>query len=122
MTIRFSKPMMLITACAALTAIPAATNAAEPSAMDTCIQTFVSEQLPQGRKIEVVKREMSPLYWGSARPAQIKVTARSKRTGREITSATCLLDRHGGLVAMHVQGERIRLARGDEPKARTPGG
>ncbi len=120
MKIRLTKPVYIVAACAALASVPAVTQAVEQSAMDTCIQTFVSDQLPQGRKLQIVKREMSPLYRGSNRASQIKVTARGKRSGQEIASATCVLDRHGGLVAMYVQGERIRLAQSDI--VRTPGG
>ena len=47
MTIRFGKRFWLLGVCAAMAAIPVASHAKQ-DAMDTCIQAFVAEQLPQG--------------------------------------------------------------------------
>lgn len=122
MTIRFGKGILMLAACAAAAAIPATSQAAGTNAMDNCIRTFVAEQLPKGRKIEVVKREMTPLYWGSTRPLTIQVQAKGKRSGKEIAAATCEMNGKGELVAMHVKGERIRYANASQPKSDTHGG
>jgi hypothetical protein len=118
MTIRFGKRFWLLGVCAAMAAIPVASHAKQ-DAMDTCIQAFVAEQLPQGRKIEIVKRRTSQLQWGSTstRPATINVNAKGKRTGQEYGAATCEMNRKGELVAMVVKGERIRYADASQPKA-----
>lgn len=118
MKIRELNPIHFLAACAVLAAIPAAAHAAKVSAMDTCIQTFVADQLPQDREIEIVK---SDLTRGAPGPGRITVSAKGKRSGKPIASATCVIDRDGGLMAMYVQGERIRLAQSDEPRARTGG-
>lgn len=130
MMIRISKHLFAVTGCAIVAAVvSAATHADEKKAMDamdTCIQAFVTEELPAGRNIEIVKREMTPLYTAPLllspqRPTKIDVSAKSKRTGKRIASATCVLDRNDRLVAMYVQGERIQLAAGEEPST-SPGG
>jgi hypothetical protein len=130
MMIRISKHLFAVTGCAIVAAVvSAATHADEKKAMDamdTCIQTFVTEELPAGRKIEIVKREMTPLnsaplLLSSQRTTRIEVSAKTKRSRKRIASATCVLDRNDRLVAMYVQGERIQLAAGEELST-SPGG
>ncbi len=120
MIIRFNKRIGLLGACA-IAAMPMASHAKQ-SAMDTCIQTFIAEELPQGHKIEVVKRPINQLTWGATHPTKIRVDARGKRSGKDYGSATCEMNQRGELVAMVVKGERIRFARATQPKAGTRGG
>lgn len=117
----FGKRSWLLGACAIVAAMPVASHAKQ-DAMDTCIQAFVAEQLPQGHKIEVVKRDMGQLQWTSSRRAPIKVSARGLRSGKEYGSATCEMNRKGELVAMIVKGERIRFAQAMQSEAGAHGG
>lgn len=120
MIIRFNKRLLVLGACA-IAAMPIASHAKQ-NAMDTCIQTFIAEQLPQDHKIEVVKRPINQLTWSAAPPLKIKVDARGKRSGKQYGSATCEMNRRGELVAMVVNGERTRFAQATQPKAGAQGG
>lgn len=95
---------------ASVLAVAAATSASGASPMDTCIQAFVAEALPQGHPVKVVKREMSDLYYNHQPAKKIVVKSKGKRSGKSYGAATCYLDDKGGLLAMHVEGERVRVA------------
>ncbi|NLG77448.1 MAG: hypothetical protein GX535_14545 [Xanthomonadaceae bacterium] len=117
----FGKRFLLLGSCALIAVMPVASQAKQ-DAMDTCIQAFVAEQLPQGHKIEVVKRDTGHRQWTSSRRAPIKVSAKGKRSGKEYASATCEMNRQGELVAMVVKGARIRVAQSTPSRMGAQGG
>lgn len=117
----FGKRFLLLGTCALVAMTPIASQAKQ-DAMDMCIQAFVAEQLPQGHKFEVVKRDLGQRQWTSSRPVPIKVTAKGKRSGKQYASASCEVNRRGELVAMVVNGARIRVAQSAQPQTGTKGG
>lgn len=121
MKLRFGKLALGLGAAIGVLAVSSAMSASGSSATDTCIRAFVAQELPQGHPVRVVKREMSDIYWNHQPAKQVLVKAKGKRTGKSYGSATCYLDRDGGLVAMRVEGERIRVAQSSAIDAQSGG-
>jgi hypothetical protein len=88
--------------------------------MDTCINAFVSEQLPAGHPLKIVKRDTTN-RWTYPPNSKIEIHAKGRRTGESYGSATCVVNRKGELVAMHVHGERARYADGGALKQESRG-
>ena len=122
MNIRIYKQVLLAAATAALMTTPLATQAKD-KAMDTCIDTFVKEQLPEGHSVKVVKRRASSLQWGGTlqQPTRINVSAKGGQSGADYGSATCVMNRKGELIAMEIRGQSARYAESGLPKS-TPQG
>jgi hypothetical protein len=121
MNMRLLKGVVFVAATTGLAILPAATQAKE-TATDACIRAFVDEQIPEGHRIQIKKREMTGLYYGFQKPSTVDVSAKGKRSGKSYGSATCVVDSNGGLVEMYVTGERIRLAQDDGSKETKGGG
>ena len=59
----------------------------------------------------IVKRD-STSRWAFPPDSTIEITAKGRRTGESYGAATCVLNRKGELVAMHIHEERTRYADG----------
>ncbi len=119
MTIRINKRFWFLGVCAAIAAIPATSYAKKPDAMDNCIQAFITEQLPKGHDIQIVKRQPRGLLgMSSTRPTKIEVHAKGKFTGTDYGTAVCRMNPKGEVLALVVKGERTRFAQAAQPKAR----
>lgn len=115
------KGILCAAAVAGLFATTSATSAPRSEGMNACIQAFVTQTLPQGHPVKVVKREQRDLYWRHYTAKQIEVKAKGKRTGQSYGSATCFVDRDGGLLAMQVEAPRVRVARSEAIERSTGG-
>lgn len=123
MTLRYGKYKWLVAACMAVTALPAAAHERNQTAMDACIQAFVAEELPQGRKIEIVKRDTSSSVLSSGEgPRTVLVSAKGKRSGRSYGSARCVVKNDGEILAMYVRAERSQLAEAAKRDREASGG
>ena len=100
----------LVSACVAVAVLPAAAHDRGDAAMDACIEAFVTDELPQGRKIEIVKRDSGSSLVSGAGPITVSVSAKGERSGRSYGSAECVVDRGGRIQEMHVHGQRSQLA------------
>lgn len=109
------RQVLLAISSAVLFAAPLASQAGSAAkreiGMDTCINAFVSEQLPAGHPLKIVKRDNTN-RWTFPPNSKIEIKAKGRRTGESYGSATCVVNRKGELVAMDVHGERARYADG----------
>ncbi len=120
METRIGKGILCVAALAGLFAATGA-SASRSDGMDTCIQAFVAQELPQGHPVKVVKRERRGMYMSLQPSKEIVLKTKGKRTGNSYGSATCFVDKDGGLLAMQVEGSRIRVAKSQEAE-RSAGG
>jgi hypothetical protein len=105
------RQVLLAIGSAALMATPLMTQAKGEVGMDACISAFVSEEIPEGHPLKIVKRDSSSA-WMSPRNSMIEIAAKGRRTGESYGAATCVVNRKGELVAMHIHEERARYADG----------
>jgi hypothetical protein len=120
METRIGKGILCAAALAGLFAAAAA-SASRSEGMDSCIQAFVAQEVPQGHPVKLVKHERRDLYWNHQLSNKIVVKTKGKRTGKSYGSATCFVDRDGGLLAMQVEGSRIRVAKSQATERSTGG-
>ena len=105
------RQVLLAIGSAALMATPLMTQAKSEVGMDACINAFVSEEIPEGHPLKIVKRD-STSRWAFPPDSTIEITAKGRRTGESYGAATCVVNRKGELVAMHIHEERTRYADG----------
>jgi hypothetical protein len=85
--------------------------AAYQKAMDTCVTTFVSEHLPEGHPVKIVKRTRAVGFGQGVETSRtLTVSAKGRKSGASYGSATCVVDQDGALVSLYVEGTRIRVA------------
>ena len=120
METRIGKGILCVAALAGLFATMGA-SASRSDGMDTCVQAFAAQELPQGHPVKLVKRERRGMYMSLEPSKEIVLKAKGKRTGKSYGSATCFIDRDGGLLAMEVEGSRIQVAK-SQTSERTTGG
>lgn len=111
MKTRVHKQILLAVGSAVLITAPLVTQAKSEVGMDACINAFVSEQLPAGHPLKIVKRDTSN-GWAFPKDSTIEITTKGRRTGESYGAATCVVNRKGELVAMYVRDERARYADG----------
>ena len=100
--------VLLAVGGAALLAVPFATQAKNQIGMDACIAAFVSERIPENHPLKIVKRDT--IKWAFPQDNTIVITTEGRRTGESYGSTTCMVNRKGEVVAMDIQGERVRYA------------
>lgn len=92
-------------------------KAKNDSAMDACIEAFVSEQVPLNHPLKIVKRDLASgdtlSRWNFPQRSTIEISAKGARTGQDYGSASCVVDRRGEVVAMQINADRVRMARRD---------
>jgi hypothetical protein len=120
MNMQIGKGVLCAAALAGLFAATGAT-AARNDGMDTCVNTFIAQELPQGHPVKIVKRERREMYMSFRPTTKIMLQTKGKRTGQSYGSATCLVDRNGGLLAMQVEAPRIRVAKSEATERSTGG-
>jgi hypothetical protein len=105
------RQVLLAIGSAVLMATPLMTQAKSEIGMDACLNAFVSEEIPEGHPVKIVKLD-SVSGWMSPRNSTIEITAKGRRSGDSYGAATCVVNRKGELVAMHIHDERARYADG----------
>jgi len=81
------------------------------AAMDSCISAFVAAHLPKEQPVRVRKEDAasSPVNV-HARAYKILVTARGVESGKYLARGSCIVDRHGQVVAVDGKPVVQRLA------------
>lgn len=115
MKTRVQRQVLLAIGSAVLLASPLATQARDKVGMDACIDAFVTEQIPSGHPLKIVKRDSSDRFI-SPPVSKIEISAKGRRSGESYGAATCVVNRKGELVAMQVHGEQLRYADGGARK------
>jgi hypothetical protein len=103
------RQVLLAIGSAVLMATPLMTQAKSKVGMDACINAFVSEEIPEGHPVKIVKRD-STSRWVFPKDSTIEISAKGRRTGESYGAATCVVNRKGDLVAMYIHEERARYA------------
>lgn len=114
------RQVLLAIGSTALMATPLLTQAKSEIGMDACINAFVSEEIPEGHPLKIVKRD-STSRWAFPKDSTIEITAKGRRTGESYGAATCVVNRKGELVAMHIHEEPARYAGGGALKQEPQG-
>jgi len=92
-----------IAAATVLLAAPFTSQAtSDDAAMDACINAFVAANLPKEQPVTVRKEEVaaSPISV-HARAYKIVVSATGVESGKRLARGTCLVNRHGEVVALN---------------------
>jgi hypothetical protein len=112
MNVRTFAVILPAVAATTLLIAPATSQAAAyQKAMDACMTTFVSEHLPEGHPVKIVKRTRAVGFGqGVDTSRNITVSAKGTQSGASYGSATCVVDQDGALVSLYVEGTRIRVA------------
>lgn len=108
MSIRVGKAMLAAVALAA--ALPVSSNASESEALEQCFQTFIKRVVPADHEVEIRNDEVrsSPSLLGAGLSV-VDVVARGEKNGKLFGRATCVIDRDGSLVSMHLHGSRLQM-------------
>lgn len=109
--------LILVAASAAAICASSALQAKDRS-MDACIDSFISTRVAPGSAVKVIKRDSTPNRMGFLTPSTstVEVTARDKRTGTDLGSAVCVVDRKGELISIDNKKPANRYAVNDAAK------
>ncbi len=97
---KLSKTVSIAVATAALAASFTSQANNHDAAMDSCINAFVSSNLPKEQPVTVRKQGAvdSPITMHS-RAYKIMVSAKGVKSGKYLARGTCIVDRSGQVVA-----------------------
>jgi hypothetical protein len=106
-----NRSVALAAATLALAAPFAAQASDADAAMDSCISAFLASHLPKDQRVQVRKEDAasSPVNV-HARAYKILVTARGVQSGKYLARGSCIVDRHGQVVAVDGKPILQRLA------------
>lgn len=88
-------------------ALTLATPSRADSAMDACIDAFVSEHVPKDRTVKVRKYRSTGSF-AAARTGRILLSAKGAKSGTMIASASCSVD--GSTVSLDSGTEATKVA------------
>lgn len=86
-----SRNVLALSVAIATMASIAATPSRADSAMDACIDAFVSEHVPKDRAVKIRKYRSTGSFV-TARTGRIMLTAKGAKSGTQIASASCVVD------------------------------
>lgn len=106
-----AKSLAIATATVALAAPFASQAHNYDAAMDSCINAFVSANLPKEQPVTVRKEEAaaSPVSIHS-RAYKIVVSAKGVESGKYLARGTCIVDRSGQVIALNGKPLSQKLA------------
>lgn len=84
---------------------PLASHAGSNQALDACVKTFVANYIPKDRVVRVYKDRPTPGPLALLQDARrgvytIALSARGKRSGKEIAQARCIASSRGDVIVM----------------------
>lgn len=87
---------------AALLATPALSHASQETAMNACVQAFVSSNLEKERPYTVKTQQavQTPLDQ-HVRSYRVSLKATGKTSGKQLAKATCVVDRSGVVLSLN---------------------
>jgi hypothetical protein len=103
MMIRFAKAPLIV-CCLALLPL---TSEARGNAVEQCVQSVVSQVVPEGLPV-IVKRDIRSIPTAFTSHSKVFITARGEETGKTYGRAVCTIDRMGNLVAIDMGDLRGR--------------
>ena len=97
-----ARKLFLISASLPLFAAPAASFADEAAAMNACVNAFVGTGLPKEQKVRVKMLDpaRSPIDI-PARTYTVRLATRVAQSGKQLASATCVVERDGTVIALN---------------------
>lgn len=96
-----ARKLILISASLPLLA-PAVGAANEAAAFDACVDAFVSANLPKEQKVHLKKLDTtrSPVSI-HGRAYKISLSAKGVESGKQLATATCVVERDGTVIALN---------------------
>lgn len=99
--------VLFVSSAIAMTMLAVATPSHADSAMNACIDAFVSEHVPKDRSL-IIRKYRSNTTYGTARAERIQLSAKGARSGTQIATATCVVD--GSTIALERGPETTKIA------------
>lgn len=111
---------MAVLAALALPVVSNAKDTAVAESVDQCVQTFVSQVVPEGHPVQILRDQIRvPVHSLYSAPSRVVLIAKGAETGKTYGRATCLMSSRGALVAVYVRGSNVRLASNSAVSDRT---